>query len=79
MLQKPQDISLQVECYAGYQGDETPRRFSFGGRQVEVIDVIDRWRTPDCRYFRIMGDDGGTYLLRYLNASGRWEIATFAG
>ncbi len=74
MSQKPQDISLQVECYAGYRGEETPRRFSLGEKKVEVIDVVDRWRTPDHHYFKVLGDDGGVYVLLCANASGQWEM-----
>ena len=69
-----QDMSVHVECYAGYRGEETPRRFSFGGRQVEVDEVVDRWLTPDHRYFKVRGDDGGVYVLRHDAVSGRWEM-----
>ena len=69
-----QDVSVRVECYAGYRGEETPRRFSFGERQVEVDEVVDRWLTPDHRYFKVRGDDGGVYVLRHDAVSGRWEM-----
>ena len=69
-----QDVSVRVECYAGYRGEETPRRFSFGERQVEVDEVVDRWLTPDHRYFKVRGDDGDVYVLRHDAVSGRWEM-----
>ncbi len=69
-----QDVSVRVECYAGYRGEETPRRFSFGERQVEVDEVVDRWLSPDHRYFKVRGDDGGVYVLRHDAVSGRWEM-----
>ncbi len=69
-----QDVSVRVECYAGYRGEETPRRFSFGERQVEVDEVVDRWLAPDHRYFKVRGDDGGVYVLRHDAVSGRWEM-----
>ena len=69
-----QDVSVRVECYAGYRGEETPRRFSFGERQVEVDEVVDRWLTPDHRYFKVRGDDGGVYVLRLDAVLGRWEM-----
>ena len=58
-------LSLQVECYAGYRGEETPRRFSIGTRSIEVLDVIDQWLEPDHRYFKVRGDDDGIYILRH--------------
>ena len=69
-----QDVSVRVECYAGYRGEETPRRFSFGERQVEVDEVVDRWLSPDHRYFKVRGDDGGVYALRHDAVSGRCEM-----
>ncbi len=69
-----QDVSVRVECYAGYRGEETPRRFSFGERQVEVDEVVDRWLTPDHRYFKVRGDDGDVYVLRHDAVLGRWEM-----
>ena len=35
--------SIRVECYAGAQADETPRRFVWEGQAVEVSEVLDRW------------------------------------
>ncbi len=68
---------IRVECYAGYRGEETPRRFFLGARPVEVVDVIDRWLAPDHRYFRVGGDDGAVYILRHDIGSERWELTMF--
>ena len=70
-------LSLQVECYAGYRGEETPRRFSIGTRSIEVLDVIDQWLEPDHRYFKVRGNDDGIYILRHDVASNRWELTLY--
>ena len=70
-------LSLQVECYADYRGEETPRRFSIGTRGIEVLDVIDQWLEPDHRYFKVRGDDDGIYILRHDVASNRWELTLY--
>lgn len=70
---------IPVECYAGHRGEETPRRLFLGDRRVEVSTVLDRWLAPDHRYFKVEGDDGGTYILRHDVASGRWEMTMFDG
>ena len=36
-------IPIPVECHAGAKADETPRRFIWHGRTVEVGEVLDRW------------------------------------
>ncbi|MCP4205350.1 MAG: hypothetical protein GY769_25850 [bacterium] len=67
--------TIRVQCYAGYRGEETPRRFVEGDRRVEVIEVVDTWLAPDHRYFKVVGDDGFTYLLRHDVARDRWRLA----
>ena len=39
-------LILKVECYAGYRGEETPRRIWLGEKKIEVVRVIDRWLAP---------------------------------
>ncbi len=68
---------VRVECYAGYRGEETPRRFFLGERAVDVVEVIDRWLAPDHRYFKVAGDDRATYILRHDVATARWELTLF--
>ncbi len=64
---------VEVECYAGSQGEETPRRFRLGDWQVEIETVVERWRTPDARGFRVTAG-GQTYVLRHDVASGVWTL-----
>ena len=50
-------MQIQVDCYAGYRGEETPRFIRMANNKIEVIEVVDRWLAPDHRYFKITGDD----------------------
>lgn len=70
-------MDVEVDCYAGYRGEETPRRLLLGDRRVEVVEVIDRWYGPDHRYFKLRGDDGAVYLLRHDEPADRWELTLF--
>lgn len=65
---------IHVESYAGYRGDETPRRFFVGDRCIEIVEELDRWLAPDHRYFKVQGDDGGTYILRQDTTQAVWEL-----
>ena len=67
-------MDVHVDCHAGHRGEETPRRFALGSRQVEVLEVVDRWYGPDHRYFKVRGDDGAVYILRHDEPADRWEI-----
>jgi len=70
-------MNIKVDCYAGYRGEETPRRLVFGARAVEVADVIDRWYGPDHRYVKVRGADGATYILRHDLETGTWALTLF--
>ena len=69
---------VQVECYAGHCGEETPRRLSFDGRSVELLEVLDCWLGVDHRYFKMLGEDGATYILRHDTVRQRWELTMYA-
>ena len=69
--------ALRVECYAGHRAEESPRRFFLGQRQIKVREIIDRWLDPSHSYFKLRGDDGGIYILRYDRASDSWEMTLF--
>jgi len=71
------DFAIRVECYAGYRGEEEPLRFHLGARTVEVVDILDRWLAPDHRYFKVTGEDGATYIIRYDTQADRWELTMF--
>lgn len=70
-------FNVDVQCYAGYRDEETPRRFTTGTRAVEVEDVVDRWHGPDHRYFKVRGGDGATYILRHDTVRQAWEVVVY--
>jgi hypothetical protein len=67
---------VEVECYAGHRGEETPRRFQLGDEWLEVTEIVDRWLAPDHRYFKVRAG-GGTYVLRHDAVNGTWELTMF--
>ena len=66
--------AVDVDCYAGYWGNETPRRFTREDQLVEILAVVDQWHRPDHRYFRVATAAGETYILRHDVRSGAWEL-----
>jgi hypothetical protein len=67
-------MHIRVECYAGYRGEETPRRFWLGSRKIEVSEIQDRWIAPDHRYFKLVGNDDSVYIIRHDMESLDWEL-----
>jgi len=53
--------------------DDPPKRIFLGGRTVEVIEVIDRWLATDHAYYKVLGADEATYILRE-DAIGHWQL-----
>ena len=70
-------IPIDVDCYAGYRGEETPRRIRFKTHTVTVQAVLDRWLSPDHRYFKVKGDDGDLYIIRHDSRQCLWELTFY--
>lgn len=71
-------IPIEVECAAGSPGGETlPCRLFFGERPVVVAAVVDRWLAPSHRYFKLMGTDHATYLIRHDVPTDTWELILY--
>ena len=70
-------LSVNVECYAGHRGEQTPRTLILDDRRVVVAEVVDAWLAPDYRYFKLKGEDGDTYLVRHDERSNTWELTMF--
>ena len=68
---------VDVECYAGHRGEQTPRTLILGNRRIAVVEVLDAWLAPDHRYFKLRGADGDTYLVRHDERSDIWELTMF--
>jgi len=67
-------MEIQVDCYAGYRNEETPRRIRIGQEKINVIEIKDRWISPDHRFFNVIGDDKSRYLIRHDSDTLRWEL-----
>lgn len=70
-------MRIQVECYAGYRGEETPRRVRIGEGCLEVIEILDRWLAPQHRYFKFKTDDGCQWIIRHDTLTDQWELTHF--
>ncbi len=74
----PEDpLEIRTECYSGWRGEETPRRFYIKARKIEIVRIIDRWVGPDHRYFKVLGDDDGVYIIRHDADAWKWELTFY--
>ena len=70
-------MDIQVDCYAGYRGEEQPRRFRIRSRTIEINAILDQWLAPDHRYFKVQGDDRAVYILRHDPIAWKWELTYY--
>ena len=70
-------FAIQVDCYAGYRGEETPRMIHFKQRIIRIEKVMDRWLSPDHRYFKVRGDDAAVYIIRHDINRMQWELTFY--
>ena len=70
-------MQITVECYAGYRGEETPRRIRLGDQDLEVTEILDRWLAPDHRYFKLKTGDNGIWIVRHDTIQETWELTAF--
>lgn len=71
-------LTIQVHCYSGYRGEQTPTAFSLGEDRVEIADVLDQWLAPDHRYFKVRAADGCIYILRHDPHADCWHLTYYA-
>ncbi len=39
--------------------------------------MLDRWLAPDHRYFKCLGADGATYIVRNDVQAGTWDLTQY--
>jgi len=78
MQERDPHLQIHVESYAGHRADEAPRAFVLGTRRITIAEELDRWLDPGHRYFKVRGDDGDIYILRYDVPSDCWELTLFS-
>jgi len=70
-------MRVEVESVADSRGVGMPRRFHLDRRKVEIVESNDEWHGADYRYFKVKGDDGNFYILRFDEPSSEWGLTMF--
>jgi hypothetical protein len=65
---------FQVECHSGSQYAEYPLAFTWQDRRLEVVEILDRRRTPAGKGFRVRAVDEQVYDLFYDELSQVWQV-----
>ncbi len=70
-------MKIAVTCYSGYRVDEKPMSIRFNSTVFLVDQIVDQWLDPDHRYFKFIGDDNATYIIRQDMDSLDWELTYY--
>ena len=63
-----------VECLSDIEYAERPVALYWQGERLEILQVIAGWRTPEAKWFRVIGEDGQIFELGYTYASDAWSV-----
>ncbi len=65
-------MKTDVIAYSGYKANERPLCFVREGRKITVSKITDRWVGREHDYFRVIGEDGHSYLLKWHRSLDIW-------
>ncbi len=63
-----------VACYSGVEYAERPYGLNWEGVYREVVEIIQRWRTPSGKCFRVLTTDHRVFDLVYEEHLDEWQI-----
>ena len=74
MHQDNENTKIEVIAYSGFKTNERPMCFVLGLRKIEIASVLDRWYGPEHDYFKVAGDDGRVYIIKWNRSLDAWFL-----
>jgi len=71
-------VSELVECHSGYEYAERPVAVHWQEQRLEVADILDTWRIPGGKCFRVRTTDQRVFELFYGELYAEWRINEIA-
>jgi hypothetical protein len=76
-LSNGETVKIEVACYSGHKADERPIKFSLGNTVLFVDSIQDQWYGNADSYFRVLADDGNTYVIVHNEITNEWTLESF--
>ena len=67
-------MSEIVECHSDYEYAERPIALTWKNQRLEIAEIIERWRIPGARCFRVRTVDEQVFELFYGELYDEWRI-----
>jgi hypothetical protein len=64
----------RVECYSGHTYAQEPKTVIWGECRYPVVQIQQRWRTPEGPAFFVVTETGMWFELHYHEIEARWTI-----
>ncbi|GAB4473087.1 MAG: hypothetical protein Kow0088_08140 [Anaerolineales bacterium] len=63
-----------VECHSEYEYAERPLALWWQGQRLEIQEILDQWRVPGGKGFRVKTKDDQIFELFYGELFDEWRI-----
>lgn len=63
-----------VESYSGYTYADHPKSFIWENTEYRISDIIEQWREPGERHFRVLAQGDRQFELCYYEQEDKWEL-----
>jgi hypothetical protein len=63
-----------VECHSGYEYGERPIALTWKGERLEITKILDRWRIPGGKSFRVETANEQIFEITYVALYDEWRI-----
>jgi hypothetical protein len=67
-------VSTLVECRSDHDYAQRPVALTWQGQRMEVIQVINTWRSPLGKHFQVLTGNQSIFTLVYQEADDQWSI-----
>lgn len=68
-----QTHTIDVECHAGHSYPQRPRAFTWLGEKLPVDELLEEWRTPAAKTFKVRSGQQ-LFLLNYIEENDSWQV-----
>ncbi len=68
---------IVADCRPGPGGVSTPHTLHLGRTRVALKALLDSWLGADHHYFKLLGEDGATWIVRHDLTEDRWELTFY--
>jgi hypothetical protein len=63
-----------VECHSEFEYAEKPVALTWKNQRLEITEIVERWRIPGAKCFRVRTTDGQIFELFYGELYDEWRI-----